>query len=150
MKKKWSFYLLLPVACMLLSAFAMFPGGDRYEVFLDNELIIKEHVYGQRKDSPLPIDQHANATVTVSYSHCGVTGTSRTLSLRDESQRLIREWKFADVSPSIEDPMTIQVKEMVAAASGKSNISLYYQSKEVVKAVKIAPVQWVNKSTASK
>jgi hypothetical protein len=106
-------------------------------------------VYSERIIKPISLDKSSGATMTVSYSHCGVTGTSRSLSLRDEQKRLIKEWKFTDVGPKVKDPMPVSVKEIVAALSGR-NATLYYKSTEIENAVLLATVKLIDKSTASK
>ena len=149
MKTKWYLAIVLPVACMLLASFATLPGADSFEVYLDDDLLMKEHVYGERATKPISLDKNSGATMTVSYSHCGVTGTSRSLSLRDEQKHLIKERKFTDVGAKVKDPMPVPVKEIVAALGGKS-ATLYYKSTEIENAVLLAPVKLIDKSTVSK
>ncbi|HTF22167.1 MAG TPA: hypothetical protein VK658_29000 [Chryseolinea sp.] len=149
MKTKWYLVIALPIACLLLASFITLPGGDSFEVYLDNDLLLKEHVYGQRASQPINLDKNSGTTLTVSFSHCGVTGTSRSLSLRDGEKNLLKEWKFADVDPKIKDPMAMPVKEVVAASAGH-HATLYYKSNEIENAVMLAPVKLIDKSTVSK
>ena len=149
MKTKWYLAVVLPVACVLLASFATLPGADSFEVYLDGDLLMKEYVYGERTTKPISLDKNSGATMTVSYSHCGVTGSSRSLSLRDEQKSLIKEWKFTDVGTKVKDPMPVSVKEIVAAL-GEKNATLYYKSNEIENAVMLAPVKLVDKSTAAK
>lgn len=148
MKTKWSLAIALSLICVFLSSFVTLPGADSFEVYLDNELLIKDYIYGQRSNKAVLLDKNSSATMTVSYSHCGVTGTSRTLSLVDEQKKMLKEWTFANVDPKVKDPMAILVKEIVTASNGKST-TLYYKSTEIEKAVMIAPVKLVDKTTAA-
>ena len=149
MKTKWYFAIALPLACLLLASFATLPGTDTFEVFLDNELIMKEAAFGKREPKVITLEKTSTATMTVSYNHCGITGSTRTLSLLDDQRNVLKEWKFADVNPSVKDPMPLPVKEIAAVASGK-NATLFYKSRELDNAVMIASVKMMDKSTASK
>lgn len=142
--------LFLLACATMLASFATLPGGDSFEVYLDNELIMKEHVYAQRHIKPLVLDKNSDASLAIHFNHCGVTGTSRSLTLRDEKQKVLKEWTFKDVNPSIKDPMPVTVSDLAAVTSSQKNVSLYYTSKELDNAVMLAPVSWVDKSTASK
>ena len=148
MKTKLSLAIALSLVCAFLSSFVALPGSDSFEVYLDNELLMKEYVYGDRANKSITLDKNSQATVTVSYSHCGITGTSRKLSLIDDQKKLLKEWSFGDVGSKVKDPMPVTVKEIVAASNGKS-ATLYYKAKEIDNAVMIAPVKLVDKTTAS-
>lgn len=148
MKTNWSLGISLVVLCTFLSSFITLPGADSFEVYLDNELLMKDYVYRERSIKPIRLDKNSNATLTVSYSHCGITGSSRSLTLLDDQKKLIREWTFANVDAKVKDPMPVSVKELVTASNGKP-VSLYYKSQELDNEVLIAPVRFVDKTTAS-
>lgn len=134
-------------ACIVLTSFVTLPGSDSFEVYLDNELIMQEYIYGQRKNTPVKLDKNSNTKMAVHFNHCGVTGTSRVLSLHDQDNKVLKEWQFADVNPSLKDPMPIAVKDLATVANGGNTI-LYYKSTELSKPVAIAPIKWIDKSTA--
>ncbi|MEJ1239658.1 hypothetical protein WBG78_16090 [Chryseolinea sp. T2] len=147
MKTKLFLTIALPLFLSVLASFAVRPGMDTFEVYLGNELLMKEHAYGQRSNNPIVLDKNSSATMTVSYDHCGITGSSRKLSLLDDQKGVLKEWTFANVGSKVKDPMPIAVKEIVAASMGKS-ATLYYKSNEIENAVMIAPVKLVDKTTA--
>ncbi|MGC3944441.1 MAG: hypothetical protein QM762_07980 [Chryseolinea sp.] len=149
MKTKLFLAIALPATLCLLASFSFRPGVDTFEVYLGGELLMKERAYGQRSNNPIVLEKNSNAAITVSYDHCGITGSSRKLSLLDDQKKLLKEWSFADVASKVKDPMPVAVKEIVAASNGKS-ATLYYKSNEIDNAVMIAPVKLVDKSTASK
>jgi hypothetical protein len=149
MKTKWFLSIVLPLACSFLASFSTLPGGDSFEVYLDNELLMKEHMWGERTIKAITLEKNSRATLLVSFSHCGVTGTSRSLSLIDDQHKVLKEWKYADVGPSVKDPMAMPANEVVAAIAGR-NASIYYRSKELDHAVMLAPMRLVDRSSASR
>jgi hypothetical protein len=147
MKTKLFLAIAMPLAFSVLASFVVRPGMDTFEVYLGNELLLKENAYGQRSNNPIVLDKNSSATLTVSYDHCGITGSSRKLSLLDEQKRVLKEWTYANVNAKVKDPMPVTVKEIVAATGGKS-ATLYYKSDEIKNAVMIAPVKLADKTTA--
>ena len=148
MKTKWFLSIALPITCAILASFDMLPGAYSFEVYLDNQLLMKEYMSADRSVKPITLEKNSRATVMVTVNQCGVTGTARSLSLVDEQNNQLKQWKFEDVNPSVKDPMAVPVTEIVAASAGK-NVSLYYRSKELDHAVMLAPLKLINKSTAS-
>ena len=148
MKMKWFLSIGLPIACAILASFDTLPGAYSFEVYLDNQLLMKEYVSADRSVKPITLEKNSRATVMVTVNQCGVTGTARSLSLVDEQNKQVKQWNFKDVNPSVKDPMAVPVSEIVAASAGK-NVSLYYRSKELDRAVMLAPVKLIDKSTAS-
>lgn len=148
MKTKWYLAIALPLACAFLASFVTLPGSHSFEVYLNNDFVMKEYVTSKGGTKPLTLDKNSTGTMTVNYDHCGVTGTSRSLSLLDEQRNLLKEWKFADVSPSVKDPMPIPVKDILSAANGKT-ATLFYNSSELDHPMMLAPLKLIDKSTAS-
>lgn len=149
MKTKWYVAAILPLACVFLSAFTTLPGGNSFEAYLDQELILNEHLWGSRKMSTITLDKNSTSTLSIHFNQCGVTGTHRSLSIRDEQNKVLKQWRFQDVDPSVKDPMPVPVQEIAKVVLGKKT-GLYYESKEESTAIKLASIQWVDKTTASK
>jgi hypothetical protein len=142
--------LLLIIIVALLSSFLIRPGGDHFQVYLNNKLVIEEHIYGRTKNVPLKLTE-STGELKVDYSHCGVTGTARTLSLKDENNKVLQEWKFIDVNPKMKDPMMVSVAQLYEFRS-ISGATLVYRARELNTDVVIAPVVWpkVTKTVAAK
>lgn len=132
---------LLPIMIVvILSSFLTRPGGDHFQVYLNNKLVIEEHIYGRTKNVPLKLTE-STGELKVDYSHCGVTGTARTLRLKDENNKVLREWKFDDVNPEMKDPMTVSITQLNEFRS-TSGATLLYSARELNTEVVIAPVVW--------
>jgi hypothetical protein len=108
-------------------------GGDVYEIYLNNKLVLKQFVI-----EPVHIKNliFSNAKPTdklrVKYRHCGVVGKARSIAIRDEKGTVLKEWKFSDAANSGED-MQIPVEEMLAVQrkNNLKQLSLYYTAKEM-------------------
>src|SRR5437868_15189727 len=107
-------------------AFKSKAGGESYEIYLNNKLICKE-VNGkfQCGEKGLQLGKaNINDNLVISYNHCGRVGTGRKITLKDEQNRTIKEWKFAD-----DASVTIPVKEILNLEKGSNaTLSLYYFS----------------------
>jgi hypothetical protein len=105
-------------------------GGDTYTVSLNNKQIIKERVHGQTMvptvslDNAIPTDEYQ-----VYYSECGQIGKARTLSIRDENNKTLKEFRFADVTGDEHIPMALKAGDLSALQKkGSGKLKLVYVS----------------------
>lgn len=123
-------------------------GGEGFEVYLNNKLVLQQ--YGKEMDQikNLQLDQSAsNGELAIRYYHCGRPGKSRTVTIKDEQNVVLKEWKFGDakdasarVSCSVKDILTLpKIK------SGKK-LSLYYSASEIPNGRLLATLTSVTKS----
>jgi hypothetical protein len=77
----------------------------------------------------LTLDPRGQKVLSINYSHCGVVGTSRNISIKDAQNKLIKEWHFVDSK----SPMTCTVKDIAALQKSNAALSLYYTSREIPK-----------------
>lgn len=117
------------LTALALCSFVPFPGGDSYEVYLNNELLIKEHLYGRNEAPSLPLSAISGDELSVTFSHCGKIGTSRKISLKDDKNAILKEWAFAD-SPDIKNRMKIKPTEIRTFCAKHSATKLVYTSNE--------------------
>ena len=127
------------VGLILLSfaffAFTIPAGVDKYEVYLNDKLLLKEYAM---KDISLKSLQLEKAQPTdqlvIYYTHChgNAAGTARSISVKDEKGNTLKEWKFADPSGA-KAGMVIQVKELqqLEKSNAKSHLTLYYASAQL-------------------
>lgn len=132
-----SFFAVL-LTTLSLSAKA---GGDYYRIFLNNKLILERNMMEALSLKELPIENTAASDQLVVYfSHCGAIGKGRTLTLRDENGKVVKEWKFADTDDK-KASMKIPVRELVQLKKHhKGVLNLHYAAKELPKGVMIAGV----------
>lgn len=126
--------LLLPVFAVL-SSFSGSWGGDSYQVYVNNKLVLEQYVHGQKGVKTVALQPaNKNDQVSIYYSHCGKTGQSRTLTLRDGKNKVLKEWTFQDAGVNgTKSGMTCKATEIleVKNTAGLDRLNLYYTSKEM-------------------
>ena len=65
----------------------------------------------------------------IKYHHCGQVGKSRSITIKDGQNKILKEWHFADVSKT-DAAMTCKVKDIPGLKKGNGTITLnlYYSS----------------------
>jgi len=124
-------------AILLMMAFTLFsfstlPGGEGFEVYLNNKIIMQR--FGNQLNSPQSIqlsDAAANDEITIKYHHCGRVGKNRVLTIKDNQDKVLKEIRFADVNVPVSG-MSCKVKDIISLKKGNNNIlKLYYSSTEL-------------------
>ena len=78
--------------------------------------------------------QQASPTdeIWVKYHHCGKIGKNWIITIKDEQDKVLKQWKFSTSHQRLLDPMTCKVKDILGLKNGKSSIlKLYYSSSEL-------------------
>jgi hypothetical protein len=125
-------------------------GGEGFEVYLNDNLILQQ--YGKDMDvvKNVQLDQSAsNGQLAIRYYHCGKPGKSRIVTIKDEQNVVLKEWKFGDakdasakVSCSVKDILTLpKIK------AGKK-LNLYYTASELPNGRLLATLTSVSKVAA--
>lgn len=123
--------LLVVLASVVMSSFAPKPGSASYEVYLNNQLLMKEYLHGRKEAPTLPLNvSSAQDEFSLTFNNCGKVDTSRKISLKDEQDATLKEWTFAD-SPDIKNQMKIKVADIVAFRGKHSTTKLMYSSREL-------------------
>jgi hypothetical protein len=118
--------LLMP-AIFLFFGFSYKPGGDHYKILLNNKLVAEQFLTMPEELKTMELSTaNSKDLLTVFFSHCGTAGKSRTIRLRNEEGKMLKEWKFAD---SKDMNMTVPVKEILQLKAG--TVSLCYASGEI-------------------
>ena len=147
------FLSLLLTVSVALSSFSSTKnnfGGEGFEVYLNDKLVLQQ--YGKEMDivKNLQLDQSAsNGQLAIRYYHCGKPGKSRTVTIKDEQNVVLKEWKFGDakdasakVSCSVKDILTLpKIK------AGKK-VNLYYAANELPSGRLLATLTSASKSAA--
>lgn len=129
-----------------LQSFSSPSGGDYYKVFLNNRLITEQHLAKPVAMKTLSLTaSNSDDRLTIFYSHCGEVGKERTVSLRNSSGTVLKEWKFIN-SKTME--MQLQVKEVLNVSAKKGSLVLYYASKEIPSGKQLLAIDLSNKTVA--
>jgi hypothetical protein len=126
--------LMLVAVCMVLFSFSGEVGRESFEVYLNDKIILQEYVSREADVKSINLDQRAaNDVMKIHYNHCGRIGKGRTITIKDQQNKVLKEWSFSDATEGTASLMTFPVKEIVAlqkASSGK--LKLYYSSKQLL------------------
>lgn len=131
---------------LFLLSFAPELGGEHYQVFLNNSMLLQEVIHNQKELPSLTIDETARGTFAVMYDHCGQGGTSRSLTLQSDKNQVLKKWEFTDA----EKRMTLEVKEVVSMLKGQSKIRLVYASNELPKGRALAFLSLIKNAATSR
>ncbi|CAN5566632.1 hypothetical protein BH10BAC2_BH10BAC2_27560 [soil metagenome] len=150
--KHFQLRLLQPIVLStFLSAifsYSSFAGGDHYEIYLNKKLVSKQSVTSNIAALNLQLDKsNYHDEITIYYSHCGVTGKERSLVLKDEKGRILKEWKFDDGKNTV--AMTIPAKDIISLKMKSSGMMLFYTAKELPKGRILTSLNLNNKNTVS-
>lgn len=127
---------------LLLSSFALRKGAHSYSLSVNGKEVGQYYV-GAKKPMP-SITLTASDKLSVYYNECGKIGSSRGLSVRDDQNKILKEWKFDD-NQEEHTPMTI----ITQGLRRNTQIGLYYTSRDVTTPQKLATLSIDNNATAT-
>ncbi len=122
-------------AALSLFSFNAKAGGDSYEIYLNSKLILKQYLTQPLNISSLQLGkENSEDRLVIFYSHCGQTGRGRSIAIKDEKGKILKEWRFTNSTGSNKN-MIIPVKELLQAAktNSSSRLQLYYAAQELTK-----------------
>jgi len=147
LKPAWIAALTIIIVC--LQAFTAKAGGESFEIYLNNKLIMRQAVSQSLTLQSLQLDKaNKNDQLVIYYNHCGTTGKNRTIAIKDDKGNTIKEWKFADATGSNKG-MTIPVKDLLQFEKNYSqvNLNLVYFAEQLPKGRALSALQYTGKST---
>jgi hypothetical protein len=144
--------LTLIVLCLTAISFISKAGGDRYQIYLNDKLIEQRYVGQSGIDiSSLQLDKtNYKDKLVIYYSHCGAIGKGRSILIKDEQSRVLKEWKFADATGA-DASMSIPVKDILDLRRNNANISLslyYFSSQYLPKGRRLTSIKLKEKNVA--
>lgn len=151
LKPIWVLLLATTIAC--LQSFTAKLGGEGFEIYLNNKLILWQSVNKPFTLHSLQLDKaNKDDQLVIYYHHCGSTGKDRTIAIKDDKGNTIKEWKFADASGSNNKGMTIRVKELLQLEKkySQTNLNIVYFSQQLPQGRALSAVQLNGKSTVYK
>lgn len=119
--------------CSLLFSFSSPWGGEGFEIYLNNKIVMQQFGSNMNTIKTLKLDQaSANDEISVKYYHCGRVGKNRVIIIKDEQDKVLKQWKFSDADAA--GPMICKVKDILGLKNGKDvTLKLYYSSSELSK-----------------
>jgi hypothetical protein len=149
--KKPIVMIALFAICATLFSFVPKFGGEGFQVYVDNKLVLERHGSDLDVVKTIALDEYsANGQITVKYYHCGRISKGRVITIKDDQQKVLKQWKFTDVAEAT-PAMNCSVKEIIGLQkSAHSNtVNLYYASSELPGGRLLAAIQ-ISNATARK
>ena len=137
---------------LLMVAFISPIGGEGYEIYIDNKLVIQQ--FGQQMKQVKNLQFNSSqkeSELSVKFFHCGMAGKSRTLELRTPDKQVLKQWQFKNEEAK-NFAITVPVKEILdlQKKSGAGTLHLFYSSKEAPDGRLLAGIVTSDKSVAAK
>jgi hypothetical protein len=134
--------LALIAVCAVLFSFSSRPaGGEGFEIYLNNRLVLEKFGNNMNTVNTLNLEKaNDDDVLSVRYHHCGRVGKSRTITIKDAQDKVLKEWKFDDVT-DVASRISCKVKDILGLRKGKDNtLKLYYSSSELPKGRLLASI----------
>jgi hypothetical protein len=123
---------LVLLLAIFLSGFISPLGGEGYEIYIDNKLVLEQFGKDMKQVKNLQLEpSQIKSELRVKFYHCGMAGKSRTLELRTPGKQVLKQWQFAN-GEGKNFAITVAVKEIMdlQKKAGAGTLHLYYSSKE--------------------
>lgn len=144
-----------PVKTLLLVAMVLTTGtliardgGESFEIYLNNKLLVRQHVTQSFSLKSLSLSEaNANDNLVIYYNHCGMPGKSRTIAIKDAEGRVLKTYTFGDAADTKEG-MVIPVKQLLELEKKNkgSQLAIYYKAKELPKGLTLTSLQMGGKA----
>lgn len=123
--------MALVVICAILSSFSPKPGGEGFEIYLNNKVVLQQYGGDMNTVKSLQLTQSSAADqLTVKYHHCGKIGKNRIITIKDGQNKVLKEFRYTDAATPV-SAMAINVKDILSLKKGSSTLKLFYSSSEL-------------------
>ncbi len=149
MKSITSKTMVLVVICATLFSFSPKPGGEGFEIYLNNKVLLQQ--YGNEMNAVKSLQLNStssNDKLTIKYHHCGKVGKNRVITIKDNQNKVLKEFRYADAATPV-SAMAVNVKEILNLKKGSSStLKIFYSSSELPKGRVLASINTTVGSTA--
>jgi hypothetical protein len=121
--------------CAILFSFTVPFGGEGYEIYVGDKLVLQRFGDNMNKAHTLVLEgADTDAQLTIKYHHCGRVGKDRRVTIKDANDKILKDWKFDDVSYAY-GPMDCRIKDIASLQNINTpgKLFLYYYSSELPK-----------------
>ncbi|MEO7393768.1 MAG: hypothetical protein ABIU11_02435 [Chitinophagaceae bacterium] len=124
----------LVAICAALFSFSPKPGGEGFEIYLNNKVMIQKFGGEINSVESLHLDKSLSAgQITIKYHHCGKVGKNRIITIKDGQNKILKEFRYTDAATPVA-AMALNVKDILTLSKGNSQaLNLYYSSNELTK-----------------
>jgi hypothetical protein len=115
----------------LLASFTHRPGGEGFEIYVDNQLLVQRFGNEMNAVQPVSLSNRESSKLYIKYFHCGKTGTNRSITVKDNRNNTLHQFRFED-SRAASGVMMLEVKDIRALVKdANTSLQLYYSSGEL-------------------
>jgi hypothetical protein len=131
-KKIPALLVVLVTTCFTLLSFTSPKGGEGFEIYLDNKVVLQKFGNQMNTVSILELDAVAmNGQLQVKYHHCGRVGKNRVIIITNGEAKVLKQWRYDDTKEQAAS-MSCSVKEIITLQhAGTEKLNLYYSSSEL-------------------
>lgn len=119
---------LLACISIFLFSFVLKPGGEGFEVFINNNAVVQQ--FGKNAGEIKTIQLNPNDNLVIKYYHCGIAGKNRVVTVKNGQNKVLREFRYKD-NTQASGGMFISVKDVLDAGKNNSDLKLCYSSSEL-------------------
>ncbi len=131
MKKIITKTLALVAICTALFSFAPKPGGEGFEIYLNNKLLLQRFGNEMNNSSSLQLaSATANDQLVIKYHHCGQVGKNRVVTIKDEQNNVLKVFRYTDAAKPVL-AISVPVKDLLSLKKGNTVLKLFYSSTEL-------------------
>ena len=116
---------------IISSSFDFNPGGEGFEVYLNNKLVVQQYGDKMNQVSSLGLERlSAGDKLVIKYWHCGRSGRNRVVLVRDASEKTVKTFRYPDTTPVT--GMEVPLADIVSRKDSKP-LRLFYSSDQLPK-----------------
>ena len=132
MKSIISKTMTLIAICAILLSFSPKPGGEGFEIYLNNKIMIQKFGNEINTVQSLNLNQRFSADqLIIKYHHCGKVGKNRIVTIKDGQNKILKEFRYADAATPVA-AMALNVKDILRLKKNNTDpLKLYYISSEL-------------------
>jgi hypothetical protein len=130
MKALLSKTMVLSAICISLFSFSPKPGGEGFEIYLNNKVVLQQYGKEINTVKSLELSQASpDDKMVIKYHHCGQVGKNRVITIKDAQNKTLKEFRYVDAATPV-SAMEIKLKEILNLKKS-SILKLYYTSSEL-------------------
>jgi hypothetical protein len=146
----WTNTLLAIALFTIASGFSPF-GAHAVKVYLDDKLVADQYLDFKGNNPTITLDPASkHEKLVVKYNECGRTVTDRKITAKDNSNNILKEWRFPGSSTGFEGTMECSLKDIIALRQKSNNVKLFYSSHDFPEGQPFLALVIGNTTTASK
>ncbi len=132
MKSFISKTLALAVIGVTMFSFLPNPGGEGFEISLNNKVVIQQYGSDMNNLKSLELSQvSSNEKLTIRYHHCGKIGRNRVVTIKDGQNKILKEFRYEDPATPV-GAMSLTIQDILRLKKGTTTaMKLYYSSSEL-------------------